>query len=179
MYPSGRHYIQSKRLQMLPATRDLTQADLAGHRSLEKGLGAAVPDNWPPAHYSRSALEYVLAQLAEPAEQGWSTWYLLSREPEQVLQGVCGFKARPDKAGSVEISYAILDQFQGRGLATEAVARLVEWAFTHPAVVEVSAETLPHLRQSIRVLEKNGFQRSGAGSEYGVVRYVVKRSWSY
>jgi RimJ/RimL family protein N-acetyltransferase len=39
----------------------------------------------------------------------------------------------------------------------------------------VCAETLPHLSQSIRVLEKNGFQRTGAGSEQGVIRYAINR----
>ena len=60
----------------------------------------------------------------------------------------------------------------------EAVERLVSWAFSHQNVVEVAAETLPHLRQSIRVMEKNGFAFRGPGSEYGVVKYVVEKSRS-
>lgn len=179
MGDSALSYIQSRRLQMVPATSSLTSADMASRDQLAALLGAQVPDNWPPAHYSRAALEYVAAQLRDPAAQGWSTWYLLNRDEPQVLLGVCGFKDRPDAQGSVEISYALLEQHQGNGVATEAVQRLVEWAFTHPNVVEVSAETLPHLRQSIRVLEKNGFQRSGNGSEYGVVRYAVRRGRQY
>ena len=42
--------------------------------------------------------------------------------------------------------------------------------------MEVCAETMPHLMQSIRVLEKNGFKRAGSGSEYGVIRYAIDRS---
>jgi ribosomal-protein-alanine N-acetyltransferase len=91
------------------------------------------------------------------------------------LLGICGFKGRPDEAGSVEIGYSILRQFRANGYATEAVARLVKWAFSHQNVTEVSAETLPHLRQSIRVMEKNGFTLTGPGSEQGVIRYAVKR----
>ena len=59
--------------------------------------------------------------------------------------------------------------------ATEAVARLVTWAFSHSTVSEVCAETMPHLGQSIRVLQKNGFRHTGPGSERGVVRYAVRR----
>jgi ribosomal-protein-alanine N-acetyltransferase len=70
----------------------------------------------------------------------------------------------------------VLDHFQRQGFATEAVASLVGWAFTHHNVNEVSAETFPYLTQSIRVLEKNGFALTGAGSEAGVVRYAIKRS---
>ena len=69
----------------------------------------------------------------------------------------------------------MLKQYRVQGYATEAVARLVVWAFSHQTVTEVSAETLPHLQQSIRVMEKNGLSISGAGSEYGVVRYAVKK----
>jgi RimJ/RimL family protein N-acetyltransferase len=65
-----------------------------------------------------------------------------------------------------------------QGYATEAVARLVVWAFSHQNVVEVTAETLPHLRQSIRVMQKNGFAFQGPGSEHGVVRYALSKSQS-
>ena len=92
------------------------------------------------------------------------------------LAGICGFKGRPDESGSVEIGYSILGCYQRQGFASEAVQRLTGWAFSHHNVNEVCAETLPHLTQSIRVLEKNGFAPAGAGSEAGVIRYAIKRS---
>jgi len=76
----------------------------------------------------------------------------------------------------VEIGYSVLPSFRVQGYATEAVERLVWWAFSHHHVVEVVAETLPHLRQSIRVMEKNGFTFQGPGSEHGVIRYAVRKS---
>lgn len=168
--------LDSERLYLVPATTELTRADLDGEAALSAALGVPVPPEWPPELYSRPALQAVLAQLADRAEHGWSTWYLVGRGPEEGLVGVCGFKGRPDAQGSVEIAYSILEPFRNAGYASEAVARLAEWAFGHTRVTEVTAETLPHLRQSIRVLEKNGFQRAGRGSEYGVVRYVLARS---
>ena len=170
-------YIESTRLRLVPATTGLVEADLAGRSSLTEALGVTVPENWPPDLYDRPALEYSLRQLQDRAEQGWSFWYLVGKnKPPGQLLGVCGFKGRPDANGSVEIGYSILSQFRNGGLATEAVNRLVQWAFTHPVVREVSAETLPQLVQSIRVLEKNGFKRAGAGSELGVIRFAVSRS---
>jgi RimJ/RimL family protein N-acetyltransferase len=122
-------------------------------------------------------MRYTLAQLRRSPGQGWSLWYLASRGEPRELVGMCSFKGRPDEEGSVEISYAILPSHQRRGLATDAVRELVGWAFSHHNVSEVSAETFPHLVKSVRVLEKNGFRREGKGSETGVVRYVVRRSW--
>jgi len=168
--------IESPRLYLVPASIDITQADLDGPQALGKVLGVSVPPEWPPELYSRPALAAVLQQLRDRAEHGWSTWYLAGRGSEEGLIGVCGFKGRPDAAGSVEISYSILEPFRNAGYASESVQRLVDWAFSHSQVSQVTAETMPHLRQSIRVLEKNGFSHAGRGSEYGVSRYCINRS---
>lgn len=168
--------IDSARLYYVPASIALTEADLAGTETLAAALGVSVPAEWPPELHARPVLLAVLQQLADRAEHGWSTWYLVGRGPGEGLVGVCGFKGRPDPAGSVEISYSIMASHRNAGFATEAVERLSRWAFGHAAVQTVTAETLPHLRQSIRVLEKNGFQRAGQGSEYGVVRFELARS---
>jgi len=168
--------LESRRMTLVAANTELVQADLRDVALLGTMLDAIVPGNWPPDLYDREPVEYALRQLADTAEHGWSFWYLLTSE-RGVLEvlGICGFKGRPNAAGSVEISYSVLSQFRNQGFATEAVERLVTWAFSHQSVVEVCAETLPHLQQSIRVLQKNGFVHTGSGSELGVVRYAVKR----
>ena len=170
--------LESRRLTLVAATAELVSADLDGRDVLAKNLSAHVPDSWPPTLFQRPAMSLALQQLMDdPHLAGWSFWYLLSRSEEPVeLMGLCGFKGRPDPEGSVEISYSMLSQFQTMGFATEAVERLLVWAFSHHHVREVSAETLPHLRKSIRILEKNGFSLSGAGSEQGVIRYAVKKT---
>ena len=164
-------------MTLVAATSELMAADLAGIETFSAAIGAEVPENWPPELYESTAMRAALAQLQDPAEQGWSVWYLLSRKPEvpQVL-GICGFTGMPDEAGSVEIAYSVLSQFRVQGYATEAVARLVAWAFSHQNVNQVTAETLPHLKQSIRVMEKNGLSFVGPGSEHGVVRYALQKT---
>jgi ribosomal-protein-alanine N-acetyltransferase len=168
--------IESRRMTLVAATAELIAADLAGRDALSEAIGADVPENWPPELYESTAMRVAMDQLRDPAEHGWSMWYLLSKNtgPPQVL-GICGFKGKPDEAGSVEIGYSVLSQFRLQGYATEAVSRLLVWAFSHQYVNEVTAETLPHLKQSIRVMEKNGLSFAGPGSEQGVVRYVVKK----
>jgi len=166
-------------MTLVAATPELVLADLAGPGDFAEAIGADVPEEWPPDLYDSMSMRMALRQLQDPAEHGWSLWYLLSKNHESPrVIGICGFKGKPDRAGSVEIGYSVLRQFRIQGYATEAVARLVTWAFSHQNVVEVTAETLPHLRQSIRVMEKNGFIFRGPGSEYGVVRYALQRSGS-
>lgn len=174
--PPRLRMLASERMRLVAATPDLVQADLARGEALGQMLDAAVPQNWPPDLYDRDAMRYALNELADPASRGWSFWYLIAApEGREELIGICGFKGRPDAAGSAEIGYSVLRQFRNQGFATEAVERLVRWAFSHQNVVEVSAETLPHLQSSIRVMKKNGFVYTGAGSERGVVRYAVCR----
>jgi RimJ/RimL family protein N-acetyltransferase len=168
--------LKSERLNLISATRGLIEKDIAGPGFLAEALDVSVPESWPPDLYGPRAMLFALTQLDDAAEQGWSFWYLATADEPCELAGICGFKGRPDESGSVEIGYSILSRFQRRSFATEAVARLVRWAFSHYNVKEVCAETLPHLTQSIRVLEKNGFRRAGAGSEAGVIRYAIKRS---
>lgn len=173
--PTSLRLVKSRRLNLIAATTELLNKNIAGSEKLAEALGVSVPKSWPPDLYGPSAMRYALEQLGDPTEQCWSFWYLITPEEPAELVGVCGFKGRPDASGSVEIGYSVLAQFQRKGFATEAVASLVGWAFTHHNVNEVSAETFPYLSQSIRVLEKNGFVLTGAGSEAGVVRYAVKR----
>lgn len=173
-FASRLRVIKSKRLTLIAADHALVSADLDGREQLARALHAEVPDNWPPELYDRPAMRYSLDVLEDDRVRGWSFWYLVLNEGNELI-GLCGFKGLPDARGSVEIGYSVLRQFQNTGLASEAVARLVEWAFSHPEVKEVSAETLPHLKGSIRVMEKNGFVLAGPGSEQGVVRYAVAR----
>jgi len=168
--------IKSRRLNLIAATPELIKRDIDGREFLGEALGVNIAKSWPPDLYGPQAMQFALTQLGEVSEQGWSFWYLLTPGDAGDLIGICGFKGRPDEAGSVEIGYSILSSYQCLGYATEAVARLVGWAFTHNNVNEVCAETLPHLIQSIRVLEKNGFEHTGAGSETGVIRYAITRS---
>jgi RimJ/RimL family protein N-acetyltransferase len=71
------------------------------------------------------------------------------------------------------IGYSLLDQFQGKGFATEALHGFLDWAKQHPGLRKVIADTFPHLAASIRVLEKNGFARRGAGADEGSIRFEL------
>ncbi len=108
---------------------------------------------------------------------GWGIyyWVALADGVPRILVGSGGFMSKPDANGAVEIGYGTLDQFQGRGYATEAVSVLVRWALSQPDVFQVIAEALPENPASVRVLQKNGFIDVGPGSEEGKRRFVLTR----
>ena len=169
--------LRTRRLDLVPATAAHLRAELSDRAAFARMLGARIPDAWPPPLYDRPAVKYTLKKLiAAPQRAGWSTWYLLLRQDSApVLAGVCGFKGPPQE-GVVEVGYSILQRFQRRGLATEATAALVRWAFFRPRVELVIAHTLSELTPSMRVLEKLGFTQRGTPLEEGAIRFEVTRT---
>jgi [ribosomal protein S5]-alanine N-acetyltransferase len=62
---------------------------------------------------------------------------------------------------TAEIGYSVIRAHRGRGLATEAVAALLEEGFTRARLREVRAYCLPENLSSRAVLRHNGFQDEG------------------
>jgi ribosomal-protein-alanine N-acetyltransferase len=83
-------------------------------------------------------------------------FFVVERETRTAI-GMAAFKGPPDPAGLVEIAYAIVPAYEGRGYATEAARALVEFAFASDQVRVVRAHTLPVSNASTRVLQKCGF----------------------
>jgi RimJ/RimL family protein N-acetyltransferase len=67
---------------------------------------------------------------------------------------------------SCAIGYWVSAQHEGRGVATEAVAQVVDFAFNDLSVHPVQAETLPENVGSRIVLERNGFELFGLAPKY-------------
>lgn len=170
-------HLRTERLQLVAATLEHVRAELADPRRLEKLLGAHVPPSWPPPLNDEQSLRWTIDRLAaHPDEVGWLSWYLLHPEHGGLrVIGLAGFKGKPDAEGMAEIGYAIVPEAHRFGFAPEAVRALVAWAFAHPEVRRVTAQTLPELRPSIRVLEKCGFRAIGKGWDEGAIAFELER----
>jgi [ribosomal protein S5]-alanine N-acetyltransferase len=59
------------------------------------------------------------------------------------------------------VGYFVSQEYNGRGLATQAVGDVVQFAFGDAGLHRLEAGTLPDNHASQRVLEKNGFERYG------------------
>jgi ribosomal-protein-alanine N-acetyltransferase len=171
-----KHSLQllTSRLILAGAEARLLQAELSGHDTFAAALGAALPETWPPEHHDRGVINWGLNALESLfADEPWRMYYMVLHPPPTAI-GTCGFHGRPDVSGCVEVGYSVLPEFQGRGLASEAVRRLIGVAFDYGAL-EVAAETYPTLGASLRVMQKCGMSSIGLGSSPGTVRYSVKR----
>jgi [ribosomal protein S5]-alanine N-acetyltransferase len=172
--------IRMPRLDLVAALPEVARAESLGLPDWFAPLGVAPPPVWPPPLNDHDSMGWFARSIArDPEGLGWFGWYALLRGAAgapPALAGNCGFKGRPDTRGSVEIGYSLLVPHQRRGLGTELVAGLVEWAFSHRAVERVLAETYPDFVASARVLEKNGFRPVGRGSSSDLIRFELRRA---
>lgn len=171
--------LRTPRLHLIAADADAARADADGDRTrLAALLDAREPPEWPPP-LTADVLDYWAAVLREHPEQvGWWAWFFIWDEAAgaRIVVGGGRFKGPPDECGSAEIGYSILDPFQRRGFATEAMSALIDWASEDPRVRTFVAHTFPDLWASIRMLEKLGMRLIGPGTETGTIRYERPRS---
>lgn len=171
--------VRTPRLELIASTAEMARAEIDDRGRLARLTGARIPAGWPPPLNDAASLEYAWRYLEkDPAHVGWGVWYFALPDPapaELLLIGKGGFKGRPSPDGTVEVGYSVMEDHQRRGYGSEAAGGMIAWAFSHPEVKQVIAETYPDLRGSIHVMENNGMRFLGIGSEEGVIRYGITR----
>jgi RimJ/RimL family protein N-acetyltransferase len=146
----GYDMTETKRIRIYPASRAQMENMIASERDddLKKAYG-----------------EMLEGSLAHPKERKWYALWMIEKADGTHIGDLC-FKGC-DTDRNPEIGYGILEAFQGRGYAAEAVGLALQWAFRHPEIKAVEAETDPDNIASQRVLEKCGFRPMGIMGEEG------------
>jgi RimJ/RimL family protein N-acetyltransferase len=171
--------IHTPRLELVASPAAITRNEASGVADWFAPLEVDQPETWPPPFNDQRSQTWFARRIEREDGPGWLLWYVVRRPDAAVnrrtLIGNGGFTGAPDASGSVEIGYSLLPAWQGRGYGTELTDALASWAFSHERVERVLAVTYPTLIESIRVLEKNGFQRICRGSDTRSVVYELRR----
>ncbi len=78
------------------------------------------------------------------------------------LAGVIGLEFRDDIYSKAPLlGYWLGEEFWGRGIATEAVKLITNYAFSTLNIVRIQADVLSNNHRSMRVLEKAGYINEG------------------
>jgi RimJ/RimL family protein N-acetyltransferase len=129
-------------------------AALANNRKIAE-MTALIPHPYTPAD-----AENWIALASDGAAPDVTLVVLAKTEGGAVI-GACGYDHR---GGDVpEIGFWIGEPFWGRGYATEAVRTMIGHAFTATGIAALSAACRMTNLASRRVLDKCGFQWTGAG----------------
>jgi RimJ/RimL family protein N-acetyltransferase len=124
-------------------------------------IGAVVPEEFPEDldHF----LQFRLAQLDEdPRIRPWlGRVMVMTEEGVERAVGSIGFHGPPDADGRVEIGYRVDAAHRRRGLASEAVAAMFDWARREHAVHRFRASVAPDNAASQAVIARFGFRQTG------------------
>ena len=159
--------IETINLKFIPCELQHFEAILKDQKLLGRMLGVTVFDDWFdfPGVAGIEAIRFSYQYLkANPDALGWWTYFFIHVK-DNVLVGLGGYKGQADESGLVEIGYAIVPAYRGRGLATEAAQWLVDYAFSHQHIQMVDAHTLAERNASTRVLEKAGMKQVGTAHD--------------
>lgn len=96
------------------------------------------------------------------------------------LIGWCGLW-RLKETGEVEVGYAIVKDFWGRGFATEAAKKMLEYGFNTLGLERIVAVAHPENQPSQNVMKRLGmrFVRIGKFYDNELVQYAISKSEFY
>ena len=85
-----------------------------------------------------------------------TVWAVIERNLNRTV-GDIAFKGPPNERGEIDIGYGTYPEFRNRGVMTEAVTAMLDWARARADVRAVTAQSKPDNFASIAVLRKTGF----------------------
>lgn len=149
--------LYSARLALRPLCRAdaYAIAEQAGDRRVARHL-ADVPSPFPVA----MAMSWVTARLDRWTRGGGPTYAITERAIGPNLLGTVSMRSVP-RDRRAELGYWLGHPSWGRGLASEAVHRILQWAFVESNLHRVYAQVIASNRRSHRVLQKAGMTLEG------------------
>ena len=87
--------------------------------------------------------------------------YTVIRKSDQAKMGICGLYDR-DGLDGLDIGFAFLPEYEGKGYAFESANKLKQVAFTEFGITEIVAITTQDNTASQKLLEKLGLTLTGA-----------------
>lgn len=111
-----------------------------------------------PTQNIEEAQQLIQRILSDIAENKGVTWVLCLPETRKLI-GTMGFWKITAEHFRAEIGYMMFPEWQGRGLASEALQAALNYGFSTMGLHSVEANVNPNNAASIRLLERLGFVR--------------------
>ncbi|ANZ40315.1 GNAT family N-acetyltransferase [Lentzea guizhouensis] len=120
--------------------------------------------------YPVEAAERMIAEMTDPAAPGWFQYAV---DLDGALIGDIGVNTH-ENLMQADIGYTLAPAHQGRGLAFEAVGRVVRHLFEDRGLRRVSAECDARNERSVKLLKRLGFRQEG----HRVENTWIKGEWT-
>lgn len=122
-------------------------------------------------------------QLLAPGATGRFEWLVYRNGGKEAI-GWISLRIAERTRSTGEIGYSVVRDYRGRGIATEAVAALIDEGFGSVDLQRIRAYCVPDNLSSRHVLRNNGFEDDGilphgatlAGQPVDVIAYSLERA---
>ena len=176
-------YLETKRLIL----RSFQDSDLESFVSYRSDPAVAKYQGWDTPYEVDTASAFIQEMKGKhPGTTG--EWYQIAVELKASgdMIGDCAFRVLAQDGQQAEIGFTFARPYQGKGYATEAVTRLLEYLFGELGLRRVRATCDAENLASAKLLERIGMRREGHlieniwfkgawGSEY--VYALLKKEW--
>lgn len=150
-------------------TRRLMLRDMRPSDSYDMFEYARRPDvtrflTWQPhpsREYTREYLEYIVTRYRAGEFYDWAVIWTADGAVAEKMIGTCGFTRFDYDNNSAELGYVINPEFRGRGIAPEALRRVMTFGFEEFGLNRLEAHYMTGNEASRRVMEKVGMRYEG------------------
>lgn len=149
--------LSSERLMVIPFTRELCRNILDNNFVDLDRLNLVKGISWPDTDTLES-LPRVLRNLEKvDYPTGFETWMIVKKDTREII-GDIGFKGFNFVGKSCDLGYGIIEEERKKGFAQEAAKTLIDWAFSHERLDEITACCLRDNVGSINLLTRLNFR---------------------
>jgi RimJ/RimL family protein N-acetyltransferase len=149
--------IESERLRI----RRFEDSDLAPFMAYRNDPEVARYQSWDSCDEQEARALIREMESAQPGVPGeWFQFAIESKETEDLI-GDCALRVDEHEPYRAETGFTLAREYQGRGFASEAVSRLLDYAFDSLGLHRVVAIADCRNAPSVALLERLGLRREG------------------
>lgn len=125
--------------------------------------------------YLGGSIDYASRQALELSPLGltWGRWVIAEADDDAHMLGTINLDY---DRGELELSYALLPEHTGHGLAAESCRLLLSWARENLEDGHVIAVTQTRNKRSVALLQRLGFTTRKGLEEFGTQQLMMERS---
>lgn len=128
---------------------------------------------WSPHNDKAYTFEYISYLQGRYRAGDYFDWAVTLKSTDKMI-GTCGFTKFDYYNDSAEIGYALNPKYHGAGIATEAVARVIEFGFKNLNLNRLECRYMVENVASRRVMEKNGMVFEGVRRQGVLVKGLYR-----
>lgn len=160
--------LETKRLKLIPLKLHQLEGSLIDKEKMEKESGLVSDETSLGDLMQRIYIIKIDKIKANPQDYLYYTyWQIVAKNSNQIM-GTIGYKGTPNSSGEIEVGYGLHPNYRGLGYMTEALKKLIKWAFddVNQGVQAVIGRTTKENLASQKVIDRVDMTKYDEDVEY-------------